>query len=560
MAIGDDFSVSSAGDIRHVSGSSTYTVLELHRWLQDLADNASSSGDDIMDITVATPSERSTDNIITLNSPFNIDDTAAEYLYDGSIVQGGGDTWYSGLVVVGSVYSTTTLQIIQNNALYDGASPFWGTGLNADAGNAILMRCLVKTRATGSDIDGKKIRVQAREWGDTYAEFAVTMGLGNSTAAIFTNQDLNNQSDETEVSGWTSIDNTEGYQLIDLNNGNGNRPYYSQWDKGSQTINDVYEYAKYIQRRGTSETIHGINGELFRGITHEIDYDTEQSGPFTEDETLTWGSGATAGTGLLLALYDNGTSGTLWIQLLTGVVVSAGATITGQGSSATCVAQTGGITSRSLSPCFLGQSTGSNIIGAYGIGFDPNDVGASDTLFDLDGNQQTPPNNVIFTVSGLVENEDYVLVGPKAGGNVFNFAEWTLETTLNAPGTTSVVVNTGDVEADIPNTGKLRITLDDGRHKLVSYTGLSGDTFTIPSTDFTHPEDATAGNGVMPAFIDSLTPTGEDEQSFTVVYAGDRSLWVRVRDGGGSPIKTFESLGALGGGGGSLAAIRTPDE
>ena len=99
MAIGDDFSVATNGDIRHTSGTNTYTVLELHRWLQGLADDAAASGNDLVDITSTTPSERSTDNIITLNSPYNIDDDASEYLYDGSISQNGGDDLYSGLVV-----------------------------------------------------------------------------------------------------------------------------------------------------------------------------------------------------------------------------------------------------------------------------------------------------------------------------------------------------------------------------------------------------------------------------------------------------------------------------
>lgn len=119
MAIGDDFSVAANGDITHVSGTTTYTVLELHRWLQDLADDAAASGNDLIDITSVTPSERSTDNIITLNSPFNINDDASEYFYDGSISQSGGDTLYSGLVVVGALAATTTLKIIQNNAFYD---------------------------------------------------------------------------------------------------------------------------------------------------------------------------------------------------------------------------------------------------------------------------------------------------------------------------------------------------------------------------------------------------------------------------------------------------------
>ena len=117
MAIGDDFSVAANGNIRHVSGSSTYTVIEFHRWLGDLMDDATASGNDILDITDATASERSTDNIITLINSYNIDDTAAEYLYDGSITQDSGATQYSGLVVVGAVESGTELQIIQNGSL-----------------------------------------------------------------------------------------------------------------------------------------------------------------------------------------------------------------------------------------------------------------------------------------------------------------------------------------------------------------------------------------------------------------------------------------------------------
>ena len=51
MAIADDFSVAVNGDIRHVSGTSHYTVLALHRFLQDLADDPAASGNDLLDIT-----------------------------------------------------------------------------------------------------------------------------------------------------------------------------------------------------------------------------------------------------------------------------------------------------------------------------------------------------------------------------------------------------------------------------------------------------------------------------------------------------------------------------
>ena len=46
MAIQDDFSVGSNGDIRHVSGTTVYSVNAFHAWLQDLADDSAPAGND----------------------------------------------------------------------------------------------------------------------------------------------------------------------------------------------------------------------------------------------------------------------------------------------------------------------------------------------------------------------------------------------------------------------------------------------------------------------------------------------------------------------------------
>ena len=556
MGIADDISVAANGDIRHAAGTDNYRVLELHRFLQDLADDAIASGDDLLDITSPDPSARSTDNIITLLGNYNIDDDLAKYLYDGSIVQGTGasEVMYAGLEIVGSLFGTTTLQVVQNNALYDTDSPFWGTGINVDATANILCRMLIKVKIAGADIDRKKIRVFAREWGHTYAEFSVTMGLGVSIAAIFTNEDLNNKTAQGTVAGWTTIVNTEGYQMLDLGNGNGAQPYYSKWDKAAYTLNQMYERCKYITRRGSSETIHGMKGELFRGITRQWDYDGESGGPFAENEILSWGSGTTAGTGILLALDDNGSTGVMWIQLLTGVVPSDPMTITGGSSSATCEIN-GSVTSRSVPSMFLGSTTGTNIIGAFGIGIDPNDLGASDKLTDLLNVLQVPPNNVTFTVFGLVSGEDRVLVGLKAAGDDFAFDQLTLATSLTGAAETSVVV-TGAIPSDTAQTGTIRIELNSGIHKRVSYTSWTGSTFTIGSTNFSG-DNASQPTNVMVSYIDKLA--GATSESFTVVYASDRDLFVRVRDGGTTPIKTFESPASLGAAGGSSTAIRTSD-
>lgn len=550
MAIGDDFSVNTGGDIRHVSGTTTYTVLEFHRWLSDMADDATASGNDYVDITSDTPSERSTDNIISLLGSYNIDDTAAQYLYDGSISQSDGDELYSGLVVVGSTYSTTTLQIIQNNALYDGASPFWGSDLNADSTQNILMRCMVKTRTGGSDVDGKRLRVQAREYGDTYAEFSVTMGLGNSVAAIFTSQDLNNQTASTTVSGWSTISNeSEGYNTIDLDNGNGARPYYSKWNRSSYTINQLYERAKYLTRRGATDIdLYGLDGELFRGITHEIPVDNP-TGTFAAYESLSWSSG----TAQILAI-DSTTSATkIWIQLLTGSAPTDGMTLTGASTATADV--NGSVTSRTVPNCFLGQSTGSALIGAYGIGVEAADLTSNDKLFDLNNVQQTPPNLVTFTVAGLINGEDRVLVGPKDTGNAFDFDQMALATALTGGSETSVTVS-GTIPSDTPSSGTIRVQTDSGFYERVAYSSWTSSTFTISSTDFSG-DNASIGNNVFISYIDKLAD--DTSLTFQAVYASDRSLFVRVRDGGGTPIKTFESPSTLSSAGGSVTAIRTSD-
>lgn len=556
MAIQDDISVAANGDIRHTGASSaTYTVIEFHRFLQDLADDAVASGDDLLDITYATPSERSTDNIITLNSPYNIDDTLAQYLYDGSITQKNGDEIYSGLVVVGSVVSGTQLQIIQDNQIL---SSYWGTGLNQDPAANILLRIMVKTRTGGVDIDGKRLRVQARELGDTYSEFSLTAGLGNSTAAIFTSTDLNNPDDHATISAFTGISNVEGLNLIDVSGDDNNEKYYSKWTKGSNTINDLYQWTKDITRRGTTDTLYGMNGELFRGITHAFSYDGESGGPFSQNEILTFGNGATAA---LLALDDNGTTGDMYVQLLTGTAPSDNDTITGGTSGATANVN-GSVSSKTVSPEFLGVSTGSSIIGAYGVGIEATDLTNNDQLFDLTGTLQVPPNYVTFIVGGLVSGEDRVLVGPADGTGNLDVDQFTLATALTTDNITSVQVNS-TIPSDTPSSGYIRVLDDDGVYRRLHYSSYSGDTFTIDSTDGNEDfgtVNASANNNVFIAYIDDVYDGTTATDRFTSVYGSDRSLFIRVRDGGSTPIKTFETTATLTSGGGTTTVIRTSDE
>jgi hypothetical protein len=563
MAIADDFTVTVSGAIRHSSGTSHYTVLELHRFLQDLADDAVASGNDLLDITSSTPSERSTDNIITLLGNYNIDGDAAEYLYAGSIKQGTGGTEeiYSGLMVLGAVNNTATqIQVVQNNDLYQ-ASPFWGTqatgGYNGNATAGILLRILVKSRTLGADVDGKRIRVQARHWGDTYDFFNVTLGEGEAVAALGTTPDAQNTSLIGTVQGWAGGDiptNVEGYQMINLNNGAGNKPYYSKWTYNSNTakLKAIWEWIKELTSQASPVAdLYGLNGEMFLGITHEIAI-SSPTGTFSEPELVTWGTGATAGTGQLLAI-DSVTAGTkMWIQLLTGVIPSGGIVITG---ASTATAVQGTVTGKTVPKVFLGSYTGT-LIGAFGVGVDTDDLTASDTIQDLNGATQIPPNNVIFTVSGLVNGEDYVLVGPKDTGNAFKFNQLLTNATYNSAGIEAIVVTTA-IPADTPASGSIRIQLDTGVYRKVNYLSWATSTFTIASTDFSGVNASAAGKNLFISYIDRLCD--DTSEAFTTIYSAPRDLYIRVRDGGGTPIKTFESPGSLGVAGGSAVASRITD-
>lgn len=638
MTIESEFTVALNGDIRS-SGPSYFSVLELHRYVQGLADDAQMSGDDLLDITSVDPSDRSTDNIITLNPPFNIDDTTAEYLFDGSITQDSGDTVYSGLEVVGSVESGTQLIVIRDNKI---VTSWWGTGINADAANNIISRMLIRSRGgtngsddfTGCDIDSKKITVMSREFNDKYAEFSLTLGLGNSTAAIFTVPDLNN---ETGVGSFPlatpPVNDNEGYNLIDLSNGAGDRPYYSKWDKEGWSTNDLYETTKYYGRRGTSESTYGLSGALFRGITHQWDYDNE-TGALTQSEILAWGTsydyssgtgvftigervtfspsgavgqliyddgpttgtqvvyldpnsatptgsdtatgvtstetcdvgtvaGGTAagGTGLMLA--DDGTD-TVWIQLLSGSPPVDPLFVFGRTSEFSNQVN-GSVTSRTVNAEFFGQSTGTSIIGSFGVGVEAADLVQADSITDLLNAPQSPPNNQQFDVTGLVVGEDYVLVAANDGADDMDYDQYALQTTLNASGQTAVVV-TGAVDGMTPASGWLRVQLDLnksgdlGIYRIIAYTSWSTNgntTFVTASTDWTDPDDATAANNVFVGLIDKLA-TGTTE-SFTGVYSSGVSLLGRVRDGGGTPTKPLDYPTTFTSGGGGFTAIRTDD-
>jgi hypothetical protein len=343
---------------------------------------------------------------------------------------------------------------------------------------------------------------------------------------------------------------TAGYNGIDVNNDAADEYFYSEWDRGSASINQLYEYQKYLTMATKTGNLYGFAGRLVRGITHEIVIDTP-TGTFSAQEAVTW----SGGTGRMFAI-NSPTAGTkMWIQLLTGVAPTDNQVITGGTSGATCQVNVT-VTERSglLKFPYMGTSTGSAILGAYGFGVEALDLSASDQLIDLNNVAYNPPNFVTFTVNGLVSGEDYVLVTNDDGAAI-DLNQFTLNGALTGGAVTAVVVN-GSIPVDTPATGTIRILRASGVYTKHAYTSWSGSTFTIGSTDFSSNNAANGANCFI-SYIDKLAAS--TSESFTAVFDATRTLFIRVRDGGGTPIKTFETTGTLGSSGGSATAVRTSD-
>ena len=276
--------------------------------------------------------------------------------------------------------------------------------------------------------------------------------------------------------------------------------------------------------------------------------------------------GQALGGGVAVILAADVTGNELWVQLIKGSSPADNAIVYADASHLRETTVFGTVTARAVNAPFIGNSTGSALLGAFGIGLDPTDASSSDLFIDLDGVAVTPPNNVTFTVGGLVTGEDYVLVGPESGGilqtNQFGIKAASALTTANI---TSVAIDAA-IPTDTPTTGTIRVFDNNGVARRLKYTSYTGDTFTIDPTasevDVAGVADfdvvgAAAANDVFISYIDVLA-TGASA-TFTSVYSTDRALFIRVRDGGVSPIKTFETTGTLGSAGGSSTAIRTSD-
>ena len=494
------FTIDASGNIRQVSAfvpstDSRFSTLDLHAFLQDLADNSAPAGDDLVSILGNNPSElagkrnASRPMALTLLPNFNINDATAQWFKFGSIEQNSGADLYTGLKVLGSLVANSPIYITQSNAKI---TKYWQ---DADASN---FQILVKAKASGTLIDSGSVVVFSRKYGQSYSHFDVNLAAGGEqAAALSTSLDTNVDTGVmtpavcagyfSSAIGGTATPGTQKITLAygdttqDLGGGQGSLLHKGTITlDGSITLAQAYQALMWACSESSTITFNSVPGWRYRVLPGQT---------YAENIAAPFGSFA----------------GGKWF-------VARGWWLTGVQAA---------------------DSKNYQLVSHTGV-------------------TETPPTSVAIQVGGVVSG-DYVLVARDNGSG--GFANDTTLAASATAGATSVTLTAAPADTPVaPGSQTCYIRINGNRH---TYTGRSGNTISglspaVPAGGYA------SGLPVFIPFID-VVAVGTSIQSANFQFGSPFTARYRVRNGGGSPIVPFESTLAVTSNGGSGTAVRGSD-
>lgn len=262
MALGNTYTVNlDTGAIRYSSGSSVDTLLDLHAYLQDLADNATGLDNDNPSI-LAGKRDATKPTVLTLPNngrdatEFNIDDTTSQYLKFGSVEQEGGDVLYSGIKTIGSIVTASPIYVVQNGSKL---TTWWADG---------HIQILAKVKTAGSLIDSGNVTAYSRKYGQTFSHFDANLAAGSESAAAITTQ-VDGSIVAAEGAAGTLFGGmtvTVGTVSRDLGNGNGAKNYDAEIDCDGCTAQQIYDALMWAGSEDSTATIGTTPGWRFRAL------------------------------------------------------------------------------------------------------------------------------------------------------------------------------------------------------------------------------------------------------------------------------------------------------
>lgn len=287
MITSTDFSISAGGDLRSVAGSTVHPALELHAWLQDLADNPAPTGDDNVSILGANPSElagkrnASRPAALTLLNGVNIDDATSQRFNFGSIEQLAGAVLYTGVNTIGSGLAGRSHFIVQDGSKYNGGTKWWSAG---------PPRVMLKVKVGGTLIDSGNVTVFTREWGYRFSHFDVACAAGGEqVAALSSGADSNVTLSTGNFSGGTNTVTSTGPAFVvtltpgdsnhDLGDGSGSKLYKGviSWTNAAR-LSDVWQALQWGCHESSDATMVGVPGWRYRKLNAA--YTDVQEAPF----------------------------------------------------------------------------------------------------------------------------------------------------------------------------------------------------------------------------------------------------------------------------------------
>ena len=275
MAIEDDISITGT-NIRHVSGSTVYSGLAFHQWLQSIAMLPSPVGDDTMSMVQKIPTELEGKRnalrpaLLNMKNSYNIDDDLAEYLNFCSIVQGIADAeQYTGLKSQGGIVAASPVYVMQSAAKL---TTFWADG---------HIQILVKAKTGGAFIDSGLVDVASRKYGQSYSWATVDLAPGGEQIAVVV----------TDTSAWQTMSEGDCAAAVaslafdytpadyDMGNGNGLQHYLGKITvSGGLTAPQVAQVLHYMCREDSSSTFNSVEGWRYRKL--DAGYSADDKFPF----------------------------------------------------------------------------------------------------------------------------------------------------------------------------------------------------------------------------------------------------------------------------------------
>jgi len=355
------------------------------------------------------------------------------------------------------------------------------------------------------------ITIQYYLIGDPLTDFSSTTGgftgqtSGTTATAV----------DPTDVgpAALTGLSITHGAdETFDIDEDGTTENYSIKIDCNSQSLSDVYEWVKYITRRGETGTTNtdGVEGEQYIGSDYRLRYSGSITGTFAEGSTCTQTS--TGATGTIVAV--NTTDKIIILRNSRGTFNTTNVvTDDVNGGTVTPDVAATVITPVKASP--FGTFAGGKFFCAPGVVL--TNVPAADTnnyqLIDDLGNVVTAPNKVTVTIGNTRAGDVIAVYRLTASGG--EIKKDTYAATAQTTGDTTVVVGSS-ISAEEPGKttgGVLRLVDADGQKEYrLRYSSWSGSTFTLATIDISSAETGTDE--------DTIVSTG----AFTNAKVGDLVL------------------------------------